>query len=124
MEDTNRTKRPQKPSDPAHLTLEAWSQGMMVSTLVFMAMLTVANMRRKVLLHKLILIEVSYSASFQKGYIADERTAIAHHRHSQRLLHISQPSAVRMVYVLHCDWHDHLMEPAQHNNLDKEQTAS
>jgi hypothetical protein len=50
--------RPAKPSDPAHLTLEAWSQGMMVGTLVFMIMLTVANMRRKVLLHKLILIEV------------------------------------------------------------------
>jgi hypothetical protein len=30
----------------------------MVGTLVFMIMLTVANMRRKVLLHKLILIEV------------------------------------------------------------------
>ena len=50
--------RPTKPSDPAHLTLEAWSQGMMVGTLVFMIMLTIANMRRKVLLHKLILIEV------------------------------------------------------------------
>jgi hypothetical protein len=50
--------RPAKPSDPAHLTLEAWSQGMMVGTLVFMIMLTIANMRRKVLLHKLILIEV------------------------------------------------------------------
>jgi hypothetical protein len=54
--------RPAKPSDPAHLTLEAWSQGMMVGTLVFMIMLTIANMRRRVLLHKLILIEVRCTA--------------------------------------------------------------
>lgn len=47
-----------KPSNTADLTLEAWSQGMMVGTLVFMTMLTVANMRRRVLLHKLILLEV------------------------------------------------------------------
>lgn len=53
--------RPAKPSDPAHLTLEAWSQGMMVGTLVFMIMLTIANMRRRVLLHKLILVEVRCS---------------------------------------------------------------
>jgi hypothetical protein len=53
--------RPAKPSDPAHLTLEAWSQGMMVGTLVFMIMLTIANMRRNVLLNKLILIEVRRS---------------------------------------------------------------
>jgi hypothetical protein len=52
--------RPAKPSDPTQLTREAWSQGMMVGTLVFMIMLTVANMRRGVLLHKLILIEVRH----------------------------------------------------------------
>ena len=54
----------EKPSDPAGLTLEAWAQGMMFGSLVIMAAITVANMRRKVLLHKLILIEVSPISSY------------------------------------------------------------
>lgn len=33
--------------------LESWSQGFMVGALIIMACITVANMRRKVLLHKL-----------------------------------------------------------------------
>lgn len=35
------------------LVLESWSQGFMVGALIIMACITVANMRRKVLLHKL-----------------------------------------------------------------------
>ena len=38
--------------------LEAWSQGFMVGALLIMACITVANMRRGVLLHKFILVEV------------------------------------------------------------------
>jgi len=48
----------QKPSDPGKLTLEAWSQGFMVGALIIMCGVTLANMRRGVLLHKLILIEL------------------------------------------------------------------
>jgi len=55
---SNPSERPAKPTDPDHLT--AWSQGMMVGTLVFMIFMTMANMRRKVLLHKLILVEVHH----------------------------------------------------------------
>lgn len=47
-----------RPSDPVFLTLEAWSQGMMVGSLITMALITAANMRGKVLLHKLVLVEV------------------------------------------------------------------
>lgn len=47
-----------KPSKPEALTLEAWSQGMMVGSLVVMALITTANMRAGVLLHKLVLLEV------------------------------------------------------------------
>ncbi|KAH7000783.1 hypothetical protein EDB80DRAFT_724469 [Ilyonectria destructans] len=47
-----------KPSSPAQLTLEAWSQGFMIGALVIMAGITLANMRSGVLLHKLILIEL------------------------------------------------------------------
>lgn len=48
-----------KPSDPEGLTIEAWAQGYMVGSLIIMTCVAVANMRRHVLLHKLIVIEVS-----------------------------------------------------------------
>ena len=40
--------------------LEAWSEGCMVGALMIMSCVTVANMRRGVLLHKLILLEVCH----------------------------------------------------------------
>ncbi|KFA80737.1 hypothetical protein S40288_10029 [Stachybotrys chartarum IBT 40288] len=46
-----------KPTRPEQITLEAWSQGFMVGSLVIMAGITLSNMRSGVLLHKLILIE-------------------------------------------------------------------
>lgn len=48
-----------RPTEPEALVLEGWGQGMMVGALVVMAALTIANMRKGVLLHKLILAEVS-----------------------------------------------------------------
>lgn len=48
-----------KPLLPNKLTLEAWSQGFMIGALFIMCGITLANMRRGNLLHKLILIEVS-----------------------------------------------------------------
>lgn len=47
-----------KPESTDGLVLEAWAQGFMVGSLIIMAAVTVANMRKKVLLHKLILLEV------------------------------------------------------------------
>jgi hypothetical protein len=47
-----------KPVDPDGLVLEAWAQGYMVGSLIIMSCITLANMRRGVLLHKLILLEV------------------------------------------------------------------
>jgi uncharacterized membrane protein YkvI len=47
-----------KPSSPNALILEAWGQGFMVGALIIMMCITLANMRRGVLLHKLILLEV------------------------------------------------------------------
>lgn len=49
-----------RPTEPEALVLEAWGQGMMVGALVVMAALTIANMRKGVLLHKLILAEVRF----------------------------------------------------------------
>lgn len=48
----------EKPTDPVGLTLESWAQGFLVGSLLIMAGVTFANMRRNVLLHKLILIEL------------------------------------------------------------------
>jgi hypothetical protein len=45
------------------LILESWSEGFMVGALIIMACITVANMRRKVLLHKLILLELLLAMS-------------------------------------------------------------
>lgn len=41
-----------KPSNPEELILEAWAQGYLVGSLIIMAFITLANMRRGVLLHK------------------------------------------------------------------------
>ncbi len=38
--------------------LEAWSQGFLVGGLIVLGMIAIANMRKGVLLHKLILLEV------------------------------------------------------------------
>lgn len=48
----------QRPTSPDGLVLEAWAEGFMLGSLIIMTCITVANMRRGVLLHKLILIEV------------------------------------------------------------------
>lgn len=47
-----------KPTDPHGLVLEAWAEGYMIGSLIIMSCITLANMRRGVLLHKLILLEV------------------------------------------------------------------
>lgn len=47
-----------KPTDPDGLILEAWAQGYMVGSIVIMIFITLCNIRRGVLLHKLILLEL------------------------------------------------------------------
>jgi hypothetical protein len=47
------------------LVIESWSQGFMVGALLIMAFITVANMRRGVLLHKLILVEVKITRTLR-----------------------------------------------------------
>lgn len=55
------SERVTRPTQPDALVLEAWGQGMLVGALLVMLAITIANMRRRVLLHKLILAEVSLS---------------------------------------------------------------
>lgn len=47
-----------RPTNPDALVLEAWGQGFMVGSLIIMAAITTANMKRNILLHKLIFAEV------------------------------------------------------------------
>jgi len=53
-----RTTGAAKPQSSSGLVLEAWAQGYLVGSLVIIAAVTVSNMRKGVLLHKLILLEV------------------------------------------------------------------
>jgi hypothetical protein len=50
-----------KPTQPDALILEAWGQGLMLGSLLIMAAVTVANMKKHILLHKLIFAEVCAS---------------------------------------------------------------
>ncbi len=43
---------------PEGFVTEGWSEGFMLGALIIMACITVANMRKGVFLHKLILLEV------------------------------------------------------------------
>src|SRR5258706_8537548 len=43
--------------------LEGWGEGFMLGALFIMAVLTIANMRKGVLLHKMILLEASFLTS-------------------------------------------------------------
>ncbi|PTB38475.1 hypothetical protein M441DRAFT_71907 [Trichoderma asperellum CBS 433.97] len=47
-----------RPTSPNGLILEAWSQGLMVGSLFVMAAVVISNMRKRILLHKLILAEL------------------------------------------------------------------
>lgn len=76
-----------KPTNPNGLVLEAWAQGFMVGALIIMSCITLANMRRSVLLHKLILIEVaSHLCTFDADFLLTVHAA--HIRRVARLLHI------------------------------------
>lgn len=52
------TDRVTRPTNPDGLVLEAWGQGLMVGSLLVMAAVTISNMEKHNLLHKLILAEL------------------------------------------------------------------
>ena len=56
-----------KATDPDGLILEAWAQGFMVGSLIVMICITLSNIRRGVILHKLILVEVrNFKSMYEK----------------------------------------------------------
>ena len=57
-----------RPRDPDILVMEAWGQGFLVGSLVVMIAITAANMKKGVLLHRLIVAEVGCAVSLgRKG---------------------------------------------------------
>jgi hypothetical protein len=57
--------------------LEGWGEGFMLGALFIMAVITVANMRRRVLLHKMILLEASFCTQ-RAAADADDIVVICH----------------------------------------------
>ncbi len=100
-----------RPTNSSGLVLEAWAQGLMVGALIIMSFITLANMRRGVLLHKLILIEV---ASHLYTFDADLLLTVhaAHIRCVARLLHILQYSHLQLVAIRQCHLPQRFMVPA------------
>lgn len=47
-----------QPTNPNIVTVKAWGQGFIVGSLVIIITITMANMKKGVLLHKLIMAEV------------------------------------------------------------------
>jgi hypothetical protein len=62
------SQRVTRPTQPDALVLEAWGQGLLVGALLVMFAITIANMRKRVLLHKLILAEVSIHNPQEKRF--------------------------------------------------------
>jgi hypothetical protein len=96
---------------PNGLLLEAWSQGFMVGALLIMAGITVSNMRRGVLLHKLILIEVRSLSELQK-IVSTNTVVAAYFRNAAWYFHISRTSCLRLVSLSDCDIPKSLMDHA------------
>ena len=81
------------------LILEAWSQGFLVGGLIVLVMITVANMRRGVLLHKLILIEVRLIVLLGTARISKQLLTrlTAYHGVGTRDFHLYPRSGLRLV---------------------------
>lgn len=108
-----------KPTDPNGLVLEAWAQGYMVGSLIIMTCITIANMRRGVLLHKLILIEVS-----PQNATRVRLTGIVDLWLLARLLYSLQSSGVCVVVVCGSRTIEHLVVATQCDSMDETSTFS
>lgn len=121
-----------KPTHPDGLILEAWAQGFMVGALIVMACITVANMRKGVILHKLILTEVNSKTAggerrsscpkdMRRG--TDKWILAAHPRYLPRNIHLSPSAGVWLVPVGHGHLPQHFVEPAQRDCVDQDQAV-
>jgi hypothetical protein len=67
MSSTSDSQLVTRPTTSNGLVIEAWGEGLMVGSLLVMAAITISNMRKNVLLHKLILAEVWPPGDYQEG---------------------------------------------------------
>lgn len=63
----------EKPTNPESLTLEAWSSGYLVGALVIMGFITIANMRKGVLLHKVSVTNIPRSCDTKLSLACSSR---------------------------------------------------
>lgn len=108
-----------RPADAEGLVLESWSQGFMQGALIILIAITVSNMRNKVLLHKLILVEVRLVANPLTCYVLIISSAgLWYLPGLQSLLHAS---GIRMVYRHRRRLPKHKLEHAQCHRMDEKQ---
>lgn len=115
------SERVSRPTEPDALVLEAWGQGLLVGALLVMFAITIANMRKRVLLHKLILAEVSMNSVFFKRqqYTNQVIFLIALPGHVPRNLDLHTPTRIRMVSLRDSDRIKRLLEFTQCDRMDE-----
>ena len=118
--DVIETDRPVgRPTEASSLVLEAWVEGYLLGALIIMACITLANMRRRVLLHKLIFLEVSLNISTTECALiwCLPATASCRVRRSDLL----SRSSLGVVHLCHRPADVRLIHIAQRHLLDQEQ---
>lgn len=108
-----------KPTGSDALILSAWAQGYMVGSIIVMIAITIANMRRGVLLHKLILLEVSPVLESLGCLLVSH--ALAPPGDLARHVHLSERPSVRLVPVSHSASPECVLEPTQCCSMAQEQ---
>jgi hypothetical protein len=118
-----------KPISIDGIILESWAQGFMVGALIILSCITLANMRRGVLLHKLILLEVSSQRSNSESIPLRPRvltvpTLTVNPRHMAGLLAILSLPNRRLVALSGRHPSHHVMVSPQRYRLDEDQSFS
>jgi hypothetical protein len=109
----------EKPTNPNELVLEAWAQGLLVGSLVILSFITLANMRRGVLLHKVSAEPRLHTRNTTNTNSA--HSARTHSRYLAGLLAVFQISRPCLVVVSGCHIPQCILVSAQRHRLDENQ---
>ena len=99
--------------------IEAWGQGLMFGALMIMVCVTISNMRKGVLLHKLILLEVC-QWTFDEKQLLTAGPALACDHAWHVLLYVVP--WLWLVPFFYCDTTILLLVCSQHCGMDENQT--
>jgi hypothetical protein len=108
----------EKPTNPQELVLEAWAQGLLVGSLVILSFITLANMRRGVLLHKVS--AKPHPRTKNTTNVISAHSARTHSRYLAGLLALLQISCSRLVAVSCCDIPQCILVPTQRHRVDED----